>query len=272
MGTNMCSRTLSYVLLPVYIVHDHGEAPAMPPPSASSEPTSVMDHNDVPQDGDTILVLRREWLELILSLLKTMEVRGCKMKAKQYWLGCGGVIYGRARTSTPVEITSQHQWAELRPLHRVDGNMSKYKKTFGLPLEEISRISEVRYRHPKGAIGTVIYHPIAEALPHEAMPQAKPEPNADHCTGDSGAAAASNPLRQWAEQNVEACDHKDAVEQHVVKEKVALHLGLTVRHPSLITKMRGAGFIVGFHKKRNERLCCKFNFTERTAYVKLRRE
>ena len=87
-----------------------------------------------------------------------------------------------------------------------------------------------------------------------------------------GAAEASDPLRQWAKQNVEACGHKEASGQHRIKEKVANHLGLAVRDPSLVTKMRGAGFSFGFRMQGNKGLCCKFKFTEHIAYVKMRRE
>ena len=153
-------------------------------------PMDCIDSMDVPKDGDTILVLQREWLDQILDLSKIMEIRNKNFQAKRYWLGCGQIIYGRARTRQSVPITNQNQWKDLRSQHRVPDEASKYDrdsppeqwtKTFGLPLEDVRRVSPVRYVHPRGAIGIVIYHPIiaeAETPGGEACSSVGSEPMA----------------------------------------------------------------------------------------------
>ena len=40
-----------------------------------------------PRHGERILVLRREWLELILSGRKKMEIRGTRLREGDVWLG-----------------------------------------------------------------------------------------------------------------------------------------------------------------------------------------
>ena len=45
-----------------------------------------------PQHGDRILVLKPHWLEQILALKKTLEIRGSKLKPGRYFLGMVDVL------------------------------------------------------------------------------------------------------------------------------------------------------------------------------------
>ena len=61
----------------------------------------------VPNLGDTILVLKKKWLRIILSGEKTMEIRNRPLREKRYWLGCKGTIYASIETSKPIKISSK---------------------------------------------------------------------------------------------------------------------------------------------------------------------
>ena len=136
------------------------------------------DSDEVPKEGDTILVLDRKCLQQVLGLSKTMLIRKKSMEAKCYWLGCDDVIYGRARTRPGVRITSQLQWSELRPQHQDPRETSYYDrkapphqwtKTIGIALEDVRCVQYVDYvgRPPSrpGCRGRtpplVAYHPPA---------------------------------------------------------------------------------------------------------------
>ena len=70
-----------------------------------------------PQQGDRILVLKPTWLEQILALKKTLEIRGSKLKPGRSFLGCGGRIYASALLDAAIAIET------IRP------NGSRYAKT-----------------------------------------------------------------------------------------------------------------------------------------------
>ena len=112
----------------------------------------------MPHNGDRILVLKQNWLALVLAGKKTMEVRGKRLKAGAVYFGWKGTIYASATLGDAVEIRRTRQWGSLRHLHRVPGNVLPYKRTFGLPLHNIERLSPpIPFHHPKGAVGIVRY-------------------------------------------------------------------------------------------------------------------
>ena len=109
----------------------------------------------LPEHGDRILVLRREWLQMILDGDKTMEVRSMPLKAGVYFLGCNGIIHGSCMLGDAVRIDTRRHWRSLFHHHRVSGYSLPYKRTFGLPVSDVRRARAVRYLHPRGAIGLV---------------------------------------------------------------------------------------------------------------------
>ena len=113
-----------------------------------------------PQPGDRILVLRPHWLNLILSGEKTLEIRGRNLPAGPYWLGCRGMIHGRAILKSATLINTAQAWQALRHLHRVDSEKLPYKRTFGLPIRFCERMSPpIPYTRKRGAVGIVKYAP-----------------------------------------------------------------------------------------------------------------
>ena len=112
----------------------------------------------MPHNGDRILVLKQNWLALVLAGDKTLEVRGKRLRAGRCFFGCKGAIYASAALDDAIEILDTQQWDSLRSQHRVPGNDLPYKRTFGLPLHSIERISPpIPFHHPKGAVGIVKY-------------------------------------------------------------------------------------------------------------------
>ena len=112
-----------------------------------------------PQQGDRILVLKSHWLEQILALKKTLEIRGSKLKPGRYFLGCGGKIYASAILDAPIAIETKAQWIALREDHKVKTDALPYRKTYGLPIKKLTQLKKaVPYIHPRGAIGIVRYN------------------------------------------------------------------------------------------------------------------
>ena len=112
-----------------------------------------------PRHGDRILVLKPHWLEQILALKKTLEIRGSKLKPGRYFLGSGGKIYASAILDAPIAIENVTQWIALREDHKVKTDALPYRKTYGLPIKKLSQLKEtVPYIHPRGAIGIVRYN------------------------------------------------------------------------------------------------------------------
>ena len=71
-----------------------------------------------PQQGDRILVLKPHWLEQILALKKTLEIRGRNLSAGNYWLGTRGMIHGLAVLQPAILIDTAQAWQDLRHRHR----------------------------------------------------------------------------------------------------------------------------------------------------------
>ena len=74
------------------------------------------------------------------------------------WLGHRGLIFGRVRIESAVEIKTDEMWRELYPRHCWNRATRPYKRTFAMRLTDVERISRPqRYAHPSGAIGIVKY-------------------------------------------------------------------------------------------------------------------
>ena len=114
-----------------------------------------MTHPQTPQPGDRILVLKKQWLDMILAEEKTMEIRGCNFRPGSYYLGCRGEITGVIELGVGDLLDTEEQWVQLRPRHRVPGSRP-YKKTWGLPIQRVAKMDNISYHHPRGAIGIVI--------------------------------------------------------------------------------------------------------------------
>ena len=110
-----------------------------------------------PKPGDRVLIFKEQWRDLVLGRRKTMEIRCTPLKEGRYWIGCRGVISGRLTLGAALAITDAVAWEALRGQHRVEGAALPYKRTFGLPIRRARRTAPYMFKHPRGAIGIVIY-------------------------------------------------------------------------------------------------------------------
>ena len=111
---------------------------------------------NAPSVGDKILLLKWDWLQLILDRRKTMEIRGLPLRRGRYYLGFKKNIYGWVEFDDPQRIANLREWNQLRSRHLVQRADLPYKKTCGLPILQVERFSEpVPFFHPQGAVGIV---------------------------------------------------------------------------------------------------------------------
>ena len=104
------------------------------------------------------MVFKEGWLALILAGKKSLEIRALGYKSGKYYLGCKGVIRGVMQLGNPVRIESDSEWNSLRHTHLVDSHERPYDKTYGLPILNVNKLpAHVRYQHPRGAVGIVVY-------------------------------------------------------------------------------------------------------------------
>ena len=112
-----------------------------------------------PVPGDRISVLQRQWLDLLLSGGKTMEVRSRNLGAGvKYYLGHRGRIYGSVVIAEVEEVGSVEHWRALLSFHMWDVADRPYQRTYAHRLSKVLvACSPVPYQHPRGAVGLVRY-------------------------------------------------------------------------------------------------------------------
>jgi len=111
-----------------------------------------------PHIGDPILVFKKEWLDLILTFQKTLEIRHQALKQGTYFLGYKSMIHGVARIVDAERISTDERWEALRPQHLVSGQRM-YSTTWALRLVDVKRLPLIPYEHKRGAIGIVGFQP-----------------------------------------------------------------------------------------------------------------
>ena len=106
------------------------------------------------------LIIKREWLDLIISGRKTLEIRGCntkKVKEKIYLLSSPNhriMAECIIKAAYPISCSD---WSEERENHCVDIPYPELKKRYNTPyawvLSEVKPIKDIWfYNHPKGAV------------------------------------------------------------------------------------------------------------------------
>ena len=118
---------------------------------------AIQDLPQIPRDGDKILVLKQGWLDLILQGEKTLEIRGRRMKGGVRYFASQGFIQGVALFEDSFPITTTDVWLSLAAEHRVDRSSPIYKTPFASKVVRCVAIPHLRYFHPRGAVGNVIY-------------------------------------------------------------------------------------------------------------------
>lgn len=106
------------------------------------------------------LIIKKEWIDLILSGNKTIEVRGhctSKIRVPIYLLESGTHrVRGTCMIQTVYPISCS-DWSTERENHCVDISYHKLKKRYKTPyawkLSDVEPIEDVwYYAHPKGAV------------------------------------------------------------------------------------------------------------------------
>lgn len=106
------------------------------------------------------LIIKKKWLDLIVSGKKTIEIRSCNTQKQNE------TIYllesGTHRVVATAGISSTHpiscsDWSEERDKHCVDISYAELKKRYKTPyawvLSEIKPIEDIwYYKHPQGVV------------------------------------------------------------------------------------------------------------------------
>lgn len=107
------------------------------------------------------LIIKKKWIDKILSGKKTLEIRGSKTQKTNrhvYILESGSQkVRGKCSISCCIPIDSEEMWEKLRRWHCVDISYEEllkiYKKPYAWFLENIEAMSDgLYYEHPKGAV------------------------------------------------------------------------------------------------------------------------
>ena len=106
------------------------------------------------------LIIKKKWLDLIVSKKKTLEIRGCntnKQNKTIYLLESGThKVVATAVISSTYPISCS-DWSEEREEHCVDISYSDLKKRYKTPyawvLSDVTPIKDIwYYKHPQGAV------------------------------------------------------------------------------------------------------------------------
>lgn len=107
------------------------------------------------------LIIKRKWLDKILSGEKTLEIRGSRTKKT------GGQIYllesktrkvkGKCQISECILIENEEMWEKLKPHHCVGISYRElleiYKNPYAWVIKDVEVIPDnLYYEHPKGAV------------------------------------------------------------------------------------------------------------------------
>ena len=109
--------------------------------------------------GASILIIQQPWIELILSGVKTLEIRGkiCKKPGgERVYLalsGGGGIVLGSAEFVACHGPFSKAEWTSRRREHCVEAAKLPYGTTFGWEVRKPQRFrAPVRYAHKPGVV------------------------------------------------------------------------------------------------------------------------
>ena len=107
----------------------------------------------LPQAGETIMILEKHWLDMILSGQKTLELRHQSKKPGLVWLACQKTIYGSAFVSQSEQLDFK-RFRDLVVFHCYQSNELPYKCTWGLWLRDVQALgSPLDFEKPRGPIG-----------------------------------------------------------------------------------------------------------------------
>lgn len=158
---------------------------AVPDNEAISSPSDSDDDEAAvarPRRGDSILVLRPEWLEKIFAGEKKLEIRFQCLQPGFRYIGTSSEIWGSVVLGEGYQITSMKRWKELMPLHKWTGQTKlPYKKTWAMPLQDLERWPKtLPYKRKVGPIGHQVYEPVSSDADVEDHPMEPGSADADN--------------------------------------------------------------------------------------------
>lgn len=103
------------------------------------------------------LIIKKRWLDKILSYEKNIEIRGQKTKKKgqRIYLLSNGIVWGTAVICDCFELSKQ-TYEYYRVRHKVgwsyDDIKMIYPNVYAWFLTDVQRIEPKYYKHPRGAV------------------------------------------------------------------------------------------------------------------------
>ena len=160
-------------------------------------PMVILNQPPIPPElGGSILVLKREYFDMMISSLKRLEIRAQNLAQGLRDVGHGGQIYGAIVMAKGIHIPNNEIWRELQPYHRHPSATLPYKDTYALPVREVILFTHtIPYVHRLGSVGTAKYVPPGAST--ETKPAPKKPSRKKPAATNSGAAGTSSKRPRW---------------------------------------------------------------------------
>lgn len=106
------------------------------------------------------LIIKKKWLDLIMSGKKTLEIRGCdthKLNEPIYLLESGTHLVRGICIIVSSHLMTYQNWEKFKNLHCVNLSFLElnkhYHTAYGWELKDVKPVKEtLYYKHPKGAV------------------------------------------------------------------------------------------------------------------------
>lgn len=141
-------------------------APAPEAEGAPPAPAPTPSERLVPREGETLLVVRPEHVDLILLGEKTLEIRPWRMKRIGRWfLATRGLVLGKVTLGAPFQIRDADAWVAHAPRHR-EGTKMRHRPGFcwAYPLSRPVRVEPLPFEWCPGAM-TLCKYRLETSLP-----------------------------------------------------------------------------------------------------------
>ena len=113
---------------------------------------------DTPEEGERIIVTRRQYLGMYFDGKKRMEVFHSPLRRCTYVIGCDGLLWARVRVTGYIHLKTRTKWRRFFRFHRENCLWPLYGKHTWGTLFYIEEIAEVPFPYDQ-AHGT---HRIVE--------------------------------------------------------------------------------------------------------------
>ena len=155
---------------------------AEPSESASDIQTTIA-------DGDPIMILNDDWLELVLSGAKTMELRGRRWNGRKMFLGRTvdkhiGAVHAAIDVENGFAFQSQAEFEEAQHEHMWNGTTMPYERTYGHRLSNLQVFENpIPFLRKLGQVGRATYTTVpttsADTKEEATNADTKPTDNAE---------------------------------------------------------------------------------------------